>query len=234
MEESKSKGQDPLQNESLNNSNKEIDNSEQETAELEDQEQTQLKAAMLDWKRKGNTQLANACADALGATEENKELNDQDDEQTKEIKAKVERIEAEAELKRIKIEESFSNRPQSNTDEQEETKTKAEESKNINSEFQLFNNTPKEPENLIEEVKAQEFEAQKEKFNNLPNETVPNEKSTYIFPKNTKGIESNPFIQTGNENNIELFKKLTNTKFVLQVVALILIIEIGRIIFLIG
>ncbi len=67
-------------------------------------EQTRLKEAMMEWKQKGNTRLADACADALGINDKDSEETSEspDSEYTNQLKKEVERLEAEAEWEKKK------------------------------------------------------------------------------------------------------------------------------------
>ncbi len=61
-----------------------------------------LKAKMIEWKEKGNTQLADACADALDINQRQEKKEKQsleEDEFTQKLQVEVERLEAEDEFR---------------------------------------------------------------------------------------------------------------------------------------
>ena len=105
MEESK--GKDNKDPKDLWSSNAEPEASEEQSKANSEQER--LTAAMLDWKKKGNDRLAEACADALELNSQEKELPaPQDDEFTSKLKKQVEMLEAEASKEDSKEDESES------------------------------------------------------------------------------------------------------------------------------
>ncbi len=83
-------------------------------------EQKRLRAAMLEWKKKGNAQLVEACAEALASTQSTDQGPPQDDEFTRKLKSEINQEEAEAEAERIlrgrsQPEEAVSNERNSNS-----------------------------------------------------------------------------------------------------------------------
>ena len=71
--------------------------------EIEDsseEEQSRIQEAMFEWKKKGNDQLASACADALEIGNQLEEPFTPDDPFTEKLKTEVERLEAEEAVKK--------------------------------------------------------------------------------------------------------------------------------------
>ncbi len=142
-----------------------------------------LREAMLDWKKKGNTQLANACSEALKNDNAEDDMKEIDDKFTEELKIKVERMEAEAAI---------------------ETKEQSRERIQIKS--------PDKP------IATQD----------TPKIGIRNKE---IVVQNNSSLETN----SKNQNDMSfserntILKKITNTKYILNVLGIIIFVELFRV-----
>ncbi len=91
------------------------------------EEENRIRAAMLEWKKKGNSQLADACAEALSSAPKQKENHSIDNENTQKIKNQINKIEAQAEAEMIlkRREESNAKETKGNNDLSIETSTES-------------------------------------------------------------------------------------------------------------
>ncbi len=189
---------------------------EDPTQELE---RERLTEAMYDWKKKGNSRLANACADALGLGNSENPDSVPEDEFSANLKIEVERLEAEAEFQEKKKNKNDLEVNEPLLPEQE--KAPGEEGSE-----RVLEQKETDFEQLEKGIEEKEIEIRDQSASTGEIKSPP-EESIFLEAPSSVGAEQD-ITNTSLIFDDSLRKRFTNTKFVLQLIGVFLLFEFLR------